>query len=522
MNNSNSTQIEYALLSVSDKTGIVELANGLTQLGIKILSTGGTANTLKEANIPVQDISSFTGFPEMLEGRVKTLHPKLYAGILARGEADKNTLKKQNFIPIGLVVVNLYPFKATIENPNCSLEVAIEQIDIGGPTLLRAAAKNYQYTAGVVSQEDYPPLLKELQINGQISLATRFNLAKKVFQHVAQYDIAIAEYFSEQSNPADPLFHENFVLQMKKKLTLRYGENPHQQAAFYVTEQALTGTISHARQVTGKALSYNNIADADCALECVKQFKGQACVIVKHANPCAVAIAKTQVEAYQKAYHADSTSAFGAILAFNHPLELKTISAILQNQFVEVIIAPEISEEVIKKVQQKPNIRLLTAGKFEQQSHSLELKSVTGGILIQERDNLPTPKHIEVVSERQPLSSEMQDLLFAWQVVRFIKSNAIVFAKDEVTLGIGPGQMSRVFSTKIAALKAKEAGFSLKDASMASDAFFPFADSVEEAHALGITAIIQPGGSIRDKEVIEAANQYQMTMVFTGLRHFKH
>jgi phosphoribosylaminoimidazolecarboxamide formyltransferase/IMP cyclohydrolase len=515
--------IKYALLSVTNKEGIVDFASALAAMGIILLSTGGTAKLLKEASIPVQEISDFTGFPEIMDGRVKTLHPKLYSGILARGERDQAVLHQHSFPRIGLVVVNLYPFEKIAALETARLEEVIEHIDIGGPTLLRAAAKNFHYTAAVVSSEDYGAVIAELKQYGQIKLETRLALAKKVFSHVARYDAAISNYFSALADNKKLEFPETLTVQLQKKSTLRYGENPHQHAAFYTTTEQQTGNISHAIQHSGKPLSYNNIADADCALECVKQFKDNACVIVKHSNPCACALGKTQIEAYQKAYSADSVSAFGGIIAFNTELEAETLVKILDNQFVEVIVAPNIPQEAIEKAQHKPNVRLLSVGEFPENPPKIwQFASVNGGLLMQEQDNLPSPPHTKIVTHRHPTMQEMVNLLFAWHVIRFVKSNAILFASNKLTLGIGPGQMSRLFSLKIAAIKAKEAGFSLKSAVMASDAFLPFSDTVEEAHTLGISAIIQPGGSIRDEEVIKLADAYDMAMIFTNRRHFRH
>lgn len=519
-----SHKITHAIISVSDKEGILEFAQGLCNAGIIIISTGGTAALLKKHAIDVIEVPDFTGFPEILDGRVKTLHPKLYAGILARGEKDADLLQQLNIPQIGLVVVNLYPFEQVTAKADCTLEVAIENIDIGGPTLLRAAAKNFYHTTVVTASDDYAAVLQAVRNQNATSIEFRYALAKKVFAHVAKYDASISNYFSaRQLSGEKQLFPDTFSCQFDKKLDLRYGENPHQAAAFYTDNQVVSGTISQATQKWGKPLSYNNIADADCALACVKQFNAVACVIVKHANPCAVSIANNQLEAYEKAYAADSSSAFGGIIAFNTPLETKTLEKILANQFVEVIVAPEVCEQSLKIAAQKPNIRILAVGDLRPITQKTwEMKSVEHGILLQETDNLPTATNIQVVTQRQPTQAELQDLRFAWQVARFVKSNAIVYAKNQSTLGIGPGQMSRVFSTKIAALKAQQATLSLERASMASDAFFPFRDSIDEAASMGISAIIQPGGSIRDADIIEAANEHQLTMIFTGLRHFRH
>jgi phosphoribosylaminoimidazolecarboxamide formyltransferase/IMP cyclohydrolase len=522
----NANPLTHALLSVSDKTGIVEFALELSKRKITLLSTGGTAALLKQNQIPVIDIADFTGFEELMDGRVKTLHPKIYAGILAR-DFDEQVLKNHDFPRIGLVVVTLYPFEKTIARDESTFEDAIENIDIGGPTLLRAAAKNFALTTVIVDQKDYSTVLKEIDEQQNTRLETRFQLAKKVFSHVAKYDAAISNYFSsiDSHNQKNQVpFPSSLTLQFEKKIALRYGENPHQQAAFYSIENnEPTAAIGCATQQHGKPLSYNNINDADSALECVLQFSQPACVIVKHANPCAVALANNLQSAYEKAYSADSTSAFGGIIAFNQKLDADTLAKIIANQFVEVIIAPGVSAQALEIAEQKPNLRILTTtcAKTSLTSH-LEFKSVNGGLLVQERDNLPSPLKLDSVTQRQATETEMADLLFAWQVVRFVKSNAIVYAKDNMTIGIGAGQMSRVFSAKIAKEKAEEAGFSLIGSCLASDAFFPFRDSIDQAAAAGISAIIQPGGSMRDEEVIAAANEYNIAMVFTHQRHFRH
>lgn len=521
--------ITHALLSVSDKTHIVEFAHGLAEQGITLLSTGGTAALLKLNNIPVTDIADYTQFPEMMAGRVKTLHPKIYAGLLARLPIDDSVLKQHQIPRLGLVVVNLYPFEETVANPDCRFDEAIENIDIGGPSLLRAAAKNYNATTAIVDQEDYDSVLQEIRATKGTSIKTRFKLARKAFAHVAQYDAAISNYFSSLET-FDSLkrneFPETLTLQFQKIEDLRYGENPHQKAAFYcIEEQAISLGISHATQHQGKPLSYNNINDADAAIECALQFTEPACVIVKHANPCAVALAQDQVKAYEQAYAADSTSAFGGIIAFNETIQAQSIQQIINNQFVEVLIAPAITAEALQIASQKPNIRILTVAKDEASSaphRMLDYKSVSGGLLVQERDNQPTPPEFEQVSLRAPTEEERANLLFAWQVVRFVKSNGVVYAKNLQTVGIGAGQMSRVFSSIIAEHKARAAGYSLQGAVLASDAFFPFKDSIEQAAAAGITAIIQPGGSVRDEEVIQAANEYNIAMIFTHRRHFRH
>lgn len=515
------TKITHAVLSVSDKEGIVDFASGLAAANITLISTGGTAALLKKHGVPVIDVADYTGFPEMMAGRLKTLHPQLYGGILARSE-DTQILRDHHIPRIGLVVVNLYPFEAMTSKKDCSFESAIENIDIGGPTLLRAAAKNYEQTTAVTSKEDYSAVLTEIQKMGNTTLETRFNLAKKVFFRIAEYDLAISNYFSTVDQATG--FPQIYPLTLSKKYDLRYGENPHQQAAFYSSPaEADQPNIGNAKQRSGQALSYNNIVDADTALECVKQFSETACVIVKHANPSAVSIASNQLEAYQNAFDADASSAFGGIIAFNTTLEATTAKKILNNQFVELIIAPDVTEAALTAIQQKPKVRLLTVGPLTNSSLvAVDIKSVNGGILIQDRDNLPTPTDIAIVTKTIPTKEQLSDLLFAWKVVRFVKSNAIVFAHNQTTLGIGAGQLSRVMSSKIAGIKAAEANLPLAGAVMASDAFLPFRDGLDEAVALGIKAIIQPGGSIRDSEVIQAADEQDIAMVFTHQRHFKH
>lgn len=512
----------HALISVYDKEGIVDFAKGLVEANISLISTGGTASLLKQHQIPVEEVSDFTGFEEMFEGRVKTLHPKIYAGILARGAQDNETLIKHQIPRIGLVVVNLYPFEKVVSSPHCSLETAIENIDIGGPTLLRSAAKNHALVTAIVDKADYHQVLTEIKTLGNTTQATRLTLAKKVFLQITKYDSAISNYFSSLSQVENP-FPDIYCLCLTKKCDLRYGENPHQAAAFYVPTGEESSILNHAKQHSGKPLSYNNMIDADAAFECVRQFKQIACVIVKHTNPCGVSLATSQFDAYKKAFNADPTSAFGGIIAFNTPLETATLQAILENQFVEVIIAPECKQTDLTLLQQKPNIRLLTVPIHSNATERIfEFKSIQTGLLVQEKDNLPLPQNFEVVTEKRPTDQESKDLLFAWQVVRFVKSNAIVLAKEEVTIGIGPGQTSRIFSSKIAYQKAKEGNNPVPGAVLASDAFFPFRDSIDEAAAMGISAIIQPGGSIRDKEIIEAANQHQVAMLFTHRRHFRH
>lgn len=511
-----------ALLSVSDKTGIVEFAQGLHTAGVEILSTGGTAKLLDKEGIPVTEVSSYTGFPEMMDGRVKTLHPKVHGGILGRRGTDDTIMAEHGIQQIDMVVVNLYPFQQTVADPNCDLATAIENIDIGGPTMVRSAAKNHKDVAIVVDSNDYSGLLNEIN-DGGLSYQTRFNLAVKAFEHTAQYDGAIANHLGliqEDGTKSD--FARTFNVQFKHKQTMRYGENPHQKAAFYVEDDAPVG-ISTASQVQGKELSYNNIADTDAALECVKQFDGApACVIVKHANPCGVAVAPSLLEAYEKAFATDPESAFGGIIAFNQELDAKTASLIVDKQFVEVIIAPSASNEAKAAVATKKNVRLLECGQWHSDSHNaLEYKRVNGGLLLQENDLLLT-NTMQVVTKIEPTEQQLADLTFAWKVAKFVKSNAIIYANNNMTIGVGAGQMSRVNSARIAGIKAEHAELEVKGSVMASDAFFPFRDGIDNAAAAGISAVIQPGGSMRDEEVIAAADEAGMAMVFTGMRHFRH
>ncbi len=511
-----------ALLSVSDKTGIVEFAQGLHAAGVELLSTGGTAALIENQGIPVTEVSSYTGFPEMMDGRVKTLHPKVHGGILGRRGTDDTVMAEHGIEQIDMVVVNLYPFQQTIVDPSCTLENAIENIDIGGPTMVRSAAKNHNDVAIVVDAGDYSSLLAEID-EGGLSYQTRFKLATKAFEHTAQYDGAIANYLGriqEDQSKAD--FAQTFNVQFKHKQTMRYGENPHQKAAFYVEENAPIG-IASATQIQGKELSYNNIADTDAALECVKQFDGApACVIVKHANPCGVAVAPSLSEAYQKAFSTDPESAFGGIIAFNQQLDADTAKLIVDKQFVEVIIAPSIAADAKAAIAAKKNVRLLECGQWDDTAHNqFEYKRVNGGLLLQEND-LALTQEIRVVTKVQPTEQQMSDLMFAWKVAKFVKSNAIIYANDTMTIGVGAGQMSRVNSARIAGIKAEHAGLEVKGSVMASDAFFPFRDGIDNAASVGISAVIQPGGSMRDDEVIAAADEAGMAMVFTGMRHFRH
>jgi phosphoribosylaminoimidazolecarboxamide formyltransferase/IMP cyclohydrolase len=517
--------VTRALISVSDKTACVEFCRRLASLGIEILSSGGTSRVLGEHGIATIEVSAYTGFPEMMEGRVKTLHPKIHGGILGRRGIDDAVMEEQGIRPIDLVVVNLYPFERIIADPNCKLTNAIENIDIGGPALIRAAAKNHAAVAVVVDPTDYDAIARELETaSGSLSAATRFRLAVKAFRHTAWYDSVIADYLHTCDANADP-FPEPLLLRFRQGQPLRYGENPHQRAAFYVEPGAPPGCLATASQVQGKELSYNNIADADAALDCVKQFTElPTCVIVKHANPCGVAEAPTLQEAYERAYATDPTSAFGGILAFNRGLDEETARAILERQFVEVILAPEIAPEARQVLVTKPNIRVLRTGLWsEHPSHAWDYKRIEGGLLVQDRDFEPVAAEpFRVVSRRQPTAREWLDLNFAWRVVQFVKSNAIVYCKDRRTLGIGAGQMSRVYSARIAALKAQDEGLSLQGSVVASDAFFPFRDGIDAAAEAGATAVIHPGGSVRDEEVIAAADEHGMAMVVTGIRHFRH
>ncbi len=526
MNPTSALPIRRALLSVSDKTGLVDFARALVDLGVELLSTGGTAKLLGNSGVPVIEVADYTGFPEMMDGRLKTLHPKIHGGLLGRRGEDDAAMVEHGIPPIDLLVVNLYPFAATVAKPNCALADAIENIDIGGPAMLRAAAKNHAAVAVVTDAGDYDRVLAEMRDNGSaVSAATRFDLAVKVFEHTAQYDGAIANYLGsvKADGERDP-FPRTYSAQFRKAQEMRYGENPHQGAAFYVEPQPAEACIATARQLQGKELSYNNVADTDAALECVKGFAAPACVIVKHANPCGVAVGATLLEAYDRAYQADPTSAFGGIIAFNRPLDATTAKAIIDRQFVEVIIAPEVAPDALAATASKQNVRVLACGQWgAERIPGWDYKRVTGGLLVQDRDlGQVAEADLKVVTQRQPTSQELADLLFTWQVVKFVKSNAIVYGRDGMILGVGAGQMSRVFSARIAAMKAEEAKLDLHGAAMGSDAFFPFRDGLDLAAELGITAVIQPGGSMRDSEVIAAADEHNMTMVFTGMRHFRH
>jgi len=518
--------IRRALLSVSDKTGLIDLARGLDALGVELISTGGTAKSLREAGLQVRDVSTVTGFPEIMDGRVKTLHPKIHGGLLGRAGIDDKVMAEHGIAPIDLLVANLYPFEQATAAPDCTFDEAIENIDIGGPAMLRAAAKNHARVSVVIDPADYAELIEELRANEGTKLALRRRLATKVYAHIANYDATIANWLGAHgSAERNEQFPATLHLGFERRDVLRYGENPHQNAALYVERLALPGTVANARVLAGKELSYNNIADADAALECVKAFrKAPACVIVKHANPCGVALGNDAIDAYERAYATDPTSAFGGIIAFNQPLDAATASVIVERQFVEVVIAPEVDAAAVAVFAKKPNVRVLASGQWpEQAAGALDFKRIAGGLLVQDtdRDTLLL-SDLKVVSKRVPDADELRDLLFAWHVAMFVKSNAIVYARDGRTIGVGAGQMSRVISARIAALKAEEARLEVRGSVMASDAFFPFRDGIDTAAAAGIRAVIQPGGSMRDAESIAAADEHGMAMVFTGVRHFRH
>ncbi len=515
--------IRRALISVSDKSGVVELAQALHAYGVKLLSTGGTARLIAQHDVPVTEIADYTGFPEIMDGRVKTLHPKVHGGILGRRGTDDAVMQAHDIEPIDMVVINLYPFQKTVSNPDCTLEEAIENIDIGGPAMVRAAAKNHPSVTVVVDPDDYPSLLDEMATNnGSLSDETRFSLAVKAYEHTASYDGAIANYLGRLvQKPDDRQFPRTINFQFQHAQGMRYGENPHQNAAFYIEAEISEPCVATATQLQGKALSYNNIGDTDAALECVKQFQQPACVIVKHANPCGVALADNIHDAYQRAFNTDPESAFGGIIAFNQALDAQTAKAIVERQFVEVIIAPRVDDAASAIVSAKENIRLLFCGQWQDEGYRLDLKRVNGGLLVQDVDD-KLYDSLEVVSDLKPTDQQMEDLLFAWRVAKFVKSNAIVYARDQMTIGVGAGQMSRINSARIATIKAEYANLQVAGSVMASDAFFPFRDGIDAAHEAGINAVIQPGGSMRDDEVIAAANEHGMAMVFTGMRHFRH
>ncbi len=523
------TPVRRALLSVSDKTGLIELGQRLTAAGIELLSTGGSAKALRDAGIAVKDVSDVTGFPEIMDGRVKTLHPKVHGGLLGRRGTDAAVMAQLDIAPIDLLVLNLYPFEATVAKADCTLEEAIENIDIGGPAMLRSAAKNWNDVGVLTSPDQYAEALTEIEQQGGLSRATRFKLAVAAFNRVSNYDGAISDYLSglqlnegHDAIAGRAVFPQQVNSRFVKVMDLRYGENPHQQGAFYRDLAPAAGTLATFRQLQGKELSYNNIADADAAWECVRQFDLPACVIVKHANPCGVAVAADPLAAYELAYATDPTSAFGGIIAFNRPLDAATAQVILKRQFVEVLIAPAVEQGAIDAAAAKANVRVLEIP-LGDGHNSHDTKRVGSGLLIQTADlRMVERGELKVVSKRQPTAAELNDLFFAWQVAKFVKSNAIVYAKDGRTIGVGAGQMSRVVSAKIAGLKAEEAKLTVPGSAMASDAFFPFRDGIDAAAAAGIRAVIQPGGSMRDNEVIGAADEHDMAMVFTGVRHFRH
>ncbi|MEK2144364.1 bifunctional phosphoribosylaminoimidazolecarboxamide formyltransferase/IMP cyclohydrolase [Vibrio parahaemolyticus] len=528
----NARPIRRALISVSDKTGIVEFAQALAERGVDILSTGGTARLLAEQGIAVTEVSDYTGFPEMMDGRVKTLHPKVHGGVLGRRGQDDDVMAKHGINPIDMVIVNLYPFAETVAKEGCTLADAVENIDIGGPTMVRSAAKNHKDVTIVVNASDYDRVIAEMDANDKsLTLETRFDLAIAAFEHTAAYDGMIANYFGtmipsygeNKEGDEESKFPRTFNQQFEKKQDMRYGENSHQAAAFYVEANPQEASVSTARQIQGKALSYNNIADTDAALECVKEFNEPACVIVKHANPCGVALGKDILEAYNHAYQTDPTSAFGGIIAFNQELDAETATAIVERQFVEVIIAPSVSAEAIEVVAAKKNVRLLECGEWSTKTTGFDVKRVNGGLLVQDRDQgMVSLNDLKVVSKRQPTEEELKDALFCWKVAKYVKSNAIVYAKGDMTIGVGAGQMSRVYSAKIAGIKAADEGLEVAGSVMASDAFFPFRDGIDAAAEAGIKCVIQPGGSMRDDEVIAAADEHGMAMIFTGMRHFRH
>jgi phosphoribosylaminoimidazolecarboxamide formyltransferase / IMP cyclohydrolase len=515
--------VRRALLSVSDKAGVLELARALARHSIEILSTGGTARLLAENGTTVREVSQVTGFPEIMDGRVKTLHPKIHGGLLGRRGVDDAVMREQQIEPIDLLVVNLYPFAETIAQPDCTYEDAVENIDIGGPAMLRAAAKNHAFVAVVVDPADYADLLAALD-GGGTTLELRSRLASKAFAHTARYDTLVAGYLASTHRTETERFPATLPLVFEKVQELRYGENPHQQAAFYREPAARGASIATAESLQGKDLSFNNIADADTAVECVRQFDEPACVIVKHANPCGVAVAASPLEAYDRAYRTDPTSAFGGIIAFNRELDEVTAGAIIDRQFVEVLAAPSVTAAARKVLAAKPNVRVLAVGDLHSGTPSAaEYRSVTNGLLVQTRDTgHVTASDVTVVTRRKPSPAEIADLLIAWRVCKFVKSNAIVFVRERATVGVGAGQMSRVYSTRIAAMKADDENLPIPGSVMASDAYFPFRDGIDVAAEYGIKAVIQPGGSKRDPEVIVAADEHGMAMVFTGMRHFRH
>jgi len=518
------TPIRRALLSVSNKEGLIEFARALSARKVEILSTGGTATLLEKQGISVKQVSAHTGFPEIMDGRVKTLHPKIHGGLLGRRGIDEAVMQQHGIEPIDLVVVNLYPFAATVAKPGCTIEDAIENIDIGGPAMVRASAKNHERVAIVVDPLDYGAVLAEIEQHGEVSAATRRKLAAKAYAHTSSYDAMVAAYLNKAvQGEGGSEYPDLLSLQYRKRMDLRYGENAHQSAALYIESNVSGASIGTASQLQGRALSYNNIADADTAFECVRQFDEPACVIVKHANPCGVAVAASSLEAYNRAFKTDPTSAYGGIIAFNRPIDGSIVSTILERQFVEVIVAPEADADARAACAKRENVRLLITGGMTPTDSKTEVRSVNGGLLVQTRDQgMVSAAELKVVTKRQPTAEELRDLQFAWRVCKYVKSNAIIYAKDNMTIGVGAGQMSRVVSSKIAAMKAKDEGLTVAGAVMASDAFFPFRDGLDVAAEFGIKAVIQPGGSMRDKEVIAAADEHGIAMVLTGMRHFRH
>jgi len=516
--------IARALLSVSDKQGLIELARALEKRDVELLSTGGTAQALRNAGIAVREVADYTGFPEIMGGRVKTLHPRVHGGLLGRRGTDEAVMAEHGIGAIDLLVVNLYPFAATIARPDCTYAEAIENIDVGGPAMLRGAAKNHADVTVIVDPADYATVLSELEASGDTSIDTRSRLAAKAYAHTAAYDTCVSDYLQRAQQLPIERFPATLPLIFERSQELRYGENPHQRAAFYRALDARGASVGTARMLQGKELSFNNIADADAAIECVRQFATHACVIVKHANPCGVATAGSISAAYALAHRTDPTSAFGGIIAFNRPLDAATAQAIVDRQFAEVIAAPSIDAQASHVLQAKTAIRVLAVGDLAAPTgDGYELRSVNGGLLVQDRDtDTVGPRELRVVTRRPPTERELADLMFAWNVVRFVKSNAIVFARDAATIGIGAGQMIRVYSSRVAALKAADEKLEVRGAVMASDAFFPFRDGLDAVADYGISAVIQPGGSKRDDEVVAAADEHGMAMVYTGMRHFRH
>ena len=506
-----------ALVSVSDKTGLIDLARALNEAGIQILSTGGSAKTIEEAGLSVTRVSEVTEFPEIMGGRVKTLHPRIHGGLLGRRDIDGEVMAEHGIPEIDLVVVNLYPFQETLAK-GASYAESVEQIDIGGPAMVRASAKNHAWVSIVTSPADYDNIIQQIQAGG-INYATRQRLAAKAYAHTAQYDGAIAQWMAQET-AEDASFPAAMTLNLSGGEVLRYGENSHQQAVFY-RDGSLGSHVASAKQLQGKALSFNNIADTDAALECVREFETPACVIVKHANPCGVSVGTNLLEAYDRAFKTDPTSAFGGIIAFNRPLDADTAKAIIERQFVEVIIAPGVSDEALAICASKQNVRVLSTGDLAETGSGYDYKRVNGGLLVQDRDMQSTADW-RVVSQVKPTAEQERDLKFAWTVAKFVKSNAIVYAKNEMTIGVGAGQMSRVYSAKIAGIKASDEGLTVPGSVMASDAFFPFRDGIDAAAEAGIAAVVQPGGSMRDEEVIAAADEHGLAMIFTGMRHFRH